>query len=655
MSALAHHIEPRLGSHRTGRTLSLTAFLLLSATTAFSQNSTIGVYTDASGSTCSFSGNNQGLVTAYVVVRPGPEGFRAIRFSAPLPACFGGSFIEDNVPTELPYIGDSQTGISIASGTCQEQPLHVLTISYLRTGSTTPCCPYPIIPEAGFNNIEVITCASEESSYASHDAHFNADETCACSAGEAPLAASNPTPANGESSTPVWTGLTWTSSDYDGDLVDFDLYLGTSADPPLAAAHVQEMNYAPAAWLDPVAHYYWRVVARDSRGSETSSPTWEFSTRLVNTPPSAPVAVSPANGATTERSVLLEWKSGDVDADRLWYDVYFGTRNPPPLVEKAQWQTIRSAYNLLPGTTYYWKIVVHDAAANEAAGNVWHFRTNGATANVVPYNASPADGESGVPGTATLSWKGASSNYRLYFGVAGSAIPMVAGSLSSPSFNPPGDLLPDTEYAWYVVAVSTAGETAGPVWHFYTGPPPSNMAVAPASSYVGPSNAAAALTWSVANPNGQPLTYDVYLGVSENPALVATTTEASFTTGALEPGVRYYWRVDTWDGVTRAHGSNWSFQVPSVGLGMGPNQPNPFNPETTIPYSVPWTMHVRLAIYDASGRLVRTLVNEDQGGGARSTVWNGADQAGRPVASGVYFCVLHAGEERRTQKLVLLK
>ena len=148
----------------------------------------------------------------------------------------------------------------------------------------------------------------------------------------------------------------------------------------------------------------------------------------------------------------------------------------------------------------------------------------------------------------------------------------------------------------------------------------------------------------------------MYLERNENPEFVGTTTQPSFTTGTLIAGARYYWRVDAWDGTTRTSGRTWSFQVPVAGLGLEPGQPNPFNPQTTIPYRVPWSgVRVRLAIYDASGRLIRVLVDEQQDAGVRSVVWRGDDRAGQTVASGVYFCVLQAAEERRTQKLVLLK
>ena len=58
---------------------------------------------------------------------------------------------------------------------------------------------------------------------------------------------------------------------------------------------------------------------------------------------------------------------------------------------------------------------------------------------------------------------------------------------------------------------------------------------------------------------------------------------------------------------------------------------------------------------DVSGKLVRTLVDETQSSGSRSVIWNGRDDMGNSVASGVYFYVLDVGKERLTRKLMLLK
>ena len=86
-----------------------------------------------------------------------------------------------------------------------------------------------------------------------------------------------------------------------------------------------------------------------------------------------------------------------------------------------------------------------------------------------------------------------------------------------------------------------------------------------------------------------------------------------------------------------------------------PNQPNPFNPVTTIRYDLPSASTVSLVIYDVRGARVRKLVDRAVVPGRHSLVWDGTDDNGRHVASGVYFYRLHAGSFVQTRKMVLLK
>jgi hypothetical protein len=85
------------------------------------------------------------------------------------------------------------------------------------------------------------------------------------------------------------------------------------------------------------------------------------------------------------------------------------------------------------------------------------------------------------------------------------------------------------------------------------------------------------------------------------------------------------------------------------------NSPNPFNPETTIRFELPSAMRVQLSIFDVHGRLVRKLIDEQRGAGASTAVWNGRDDKGAGVATGLYFYVLEAGGSRYQRKMVLLK
>lgn len=83
--------------------------------------------------------------------------------------------------------------------------------------------------------------------------------------------------------------------------------------------------------------------------------------------------------------------------------------------------------------------------------------------------------------------------------------------------------------------------------------------------------------------------------------------------------------------------------------------PNPFNPQTTLEYTLSADDRVEIAIYDVRGSLVRRLVNQTMPAGAHRVSWNGADEAGRPVGSGVYFVKLAAGSDIDTRKIVMLK
>jgi len=85
------------------------------------------------------------------------------------------------------------------------------------------------------------------------------------------------------------------------------------------------------------------------------------------------------------------------------------------------------------------------------------------------------------------------------------------------------------------------------------------------------------------------------------------------------------------------------------------NYPNPFNPTTTIQYELQITVSVKLIIYNALGQKIRTLVHEIQNTGRKSIVWNGKDNFGKIVDSGIYFCTLQVGNERQTRKMLLIR
>ena len=89
--------------------------------------------------------------------------------------------------------------------------------------------------------------------------------------------------------------------------------------------------------------------------------------------------------------------------------------------------------------------------------------------------------------------------------------------------------------------------------------------------------------------------------------------------------------------------------------GLRQNYPNPFNPKTTVAFSLREAGTVNLSVYDVHGRLVRTLVDESRGRGEYAVVWEGRDDSGSAVASGIYYCRLVTEAMVETRKMVLLK
>jgi hypothetical protein len=114
---------------------------------------------------------------------------------------------------------------------------------------------------------------------------------------------------------------------------------------------------------------------------------------------------------------------------------------------------------------------------------------------------------------------------------------------------------------------------------------------------------------------------------------------------------------------------NWSgYLAPAVATAVGSagvptppaiemrqNAPNPFNPKTRIDYALGDPADARLRIFDASGRLVRTLVDGREEAGEHSVVWDGRGDDGRALASGVYFYELSTDEGRESRKAVMLR
>jgi hypothetical protein len=96
-------------------------------------------------------------------------------------------------------------------------------------------------------------------------------------------------------------------------------------------------------------------------------------------------------------------------------------------------------------------------------------------------------------------------------------------------------------------------------------------------------------------------------------------------------------------------------ETPRKLVKLAQNHPNPFNPSTNIKFSVAREGHVELGVYDLSGRKVRTLVSEARDQGDYTVTWDGKDEAGSQMPSGLYFYRMDAGGKTISKKMTLVK
>jgi hypothetical protein len=146
-----------------------------------------------------------------------------------------------------------------------------------------------------------------------------------------------------------------------------------------------------------------------------------------------------------------------------------------------------------------------------------------------------------------------------------------------------------------------------------------------------------------------------------------TMTDYSYTDDEVEDDVTYYYWLESVD----LSGSSMFFGPLTVLVSNPGNPdtppvipvvtklcnayPNPFNPQTIIAYDLKTASDVSIQIYNVKGQLIKILVNAHRNAGHYDVVWNGSDENGNTVGSGVYFYRMDAGKYHKTQKMVMMK
>ena len=237
---------------------------------------------------------------------------------------------------------------------------------------------------------------------------------------------------------------------------NFDVYMGKSPDDLQLIAENLAASTLTVEDLELGATYYWKVVGKNRFG-ETESPIWKFT---VGNVPAVPFNPEPADGAVDQfNSLVMRWESAKADS----YDLYMGFSEDKLDVVAADLQeSAVEMYNLLFGTTYYWKVVAKNRFGTSESP-IWKFTTGQIPEK--PEAVYPKNGDTEVPVDVTLQWSGdRADQYDLYFGAT--KLQML-GTLTENQYTLPR-LHFGTSYNWKVIARNIFGEIESDPFTFRT-------------------------------------------------------------------------------------------------------------------------------------------------------------------------------------------
>jgi WD40 repeat protein len=412
--------------------------------------------------------------------------------------------------------------------------------------------------------------------------------------------------------------------------------------------------------LEPSTTYHYQVTSRDMAGNQDESDPSTFTTLGApeSTPPSTPTGVIAIPGS---QAVRVLWQ-GVGDQDLAGYTIY---RSDGGGANQVVGTLVRSLaftdVGLTNDQSYSYRVSAVDEFGNESPLSI-------SSGDAIPATSS-------VPTPPTLDGPGAgvSASLRPIFTAQG-AQPAAArptsvllygfviardAALSDPlvtshlvtevsggptTWQPTIELVHGSTYYWGVTTHD--GLFSGPAStsrSFTVDSAITVTSVTLKSLQADTVPGGVRLNWAV-QATGEVISVAIHRAVDEEGPYELLVHDRPFESVYLDrsvnPGVTYWYRVDAElvGGSTRELGMiSGTIAVPAR-FEVGYNSPNPFNPVTVIPYSIPLESVINVSIYDVTGRMVRKLVTDErQQPGWYRVVWDGHDGTGRSVGSGVYL------------------
>ncbi len=319
---------------------------------------------------------------------------------------------------------------------------------------------------------------------------------------------------------------------------------------------------------------------------------------------------------------------------------------------------------------YYFSVTSLDRNYNESvASNVVQI-----TEPATPILALPLSNELNVRDTVDLKWLYAdrATSYQLVVGTDSTFNENVLYNSSNEkdTVRSIRGMEGQTKYYWKVKSKNIAGESNfSSVYSYTTGFPVTPVLIEPAHKTLDVS-ISPTLKWAklpTAETYRLQLTRNSLTFNEQTIILDTTVADTSLTLNNLDGLTIYYWRVSAqneygsslWPGsfgfrtqeIVAVKDGN---EIPSD-YKLYQNYPNPFNPTTNIKFSIPKMGTVEIKVYDILGREVVELVNEDFAAGSYTATWDGKNDFGSQVPSGVYIYTIRSGQFISSKKMILLK
>jgi hypothetical protein len=495
---------------------------------------------------------------------------------------------------------------------------------------------------------------------------------------------------------------------YDIDLATDTLFTPSGSEVsgyPITTFMQDVLNYLITN-LIPGQTYYWRVRADGSTHSAWSQPDSNSKFTVAGgVPASYPVASWPTGTPPPVLFTTMPIVNWYLEGSNLGIDYYiikyqestaptsWSAFAPSPNTTLGGIYTVSPStfseqigheltYGLTYGATYYWAVAGHENASDSSSPySQGSFSIVGGSAGALLVLKQPSDSATVYSTTDTLKWylNGPAVgiiSYTVRYSQSDQYTPLVdsiTGILNQ--YQVVSGLVDGATYYWSVGAVYSDSTIWSP-WNFFTvntGSPSLTQPFIGSPNKVQVNTLSPELSWALPAPSVAGTTYNVMLSTNSNFSNPQTYSSAKsfIQLSGLNIGNTYYWKVrsknsagatsyysgagqfKTGTSIT-AVANNKSSAIPKE-FAISQNYPNPFNPSTIINYALPKSSLVTLKIYNILGQEVKTLLNTQSPAGSYSVQWNGENNFGQHVASGIYIYRIVAGQYIKSMKMVLLK